>query len=100
MQVEEELQGFPESGGDDGEFEDYLNSLRLEGFTWLQIAEELGVGEKRLDKWRKENSYQDLFRNVDCYPKKLVEQMRLGAFLQRIYLWKWPSFSMNTYHCL
>ena len=38
------------------------------------------IGEKRLDKWRKENSYQDLFRNVDCYPKKLVDQMRLGVF--------------------
>jgi hypothetical protein len=63
---------FPTDGEETGEFISYLNYCRS--------ANDIGITKRRFDTWRKKNDSEDILKHVDCYPKKLVEQMRLGAF--------------------
>lgn len=73
-------QGLPDDENDSRRFKNYLNDARARELTWQQIADEVGVSKDRLDRWRKKNNYEDQLRNVHCYPNKLLDNMRLGAF--------------------
>ena len=57
-----------------------LSRLRSEGFTWDSIAIELQIQTDKLGRWRKKVNFEDVCRNVESYPQKLLDQMRSGVF--------------------
>ena len=62
------------------EFSILLGRLRSEGLTWEAIAIELQIQTDKLGRWRKKVNFEDVCRNVESYPLKLLDQMRYGAF--------------------